>query len=118
MRLQQTPAVAARPLSLQSYLQKNTLQSLKIGTKSADNKGGSSQAELAAACRSFEAFMIGEMLKTMRGEGASERGILAASRGEKIFIQQQCEALGEVMAAREPLGIARLLQQSLTERPR
>jgi len=51
----------------------------------------------------------------MRQGNPLAEGILPAGSGERIFVGQQCEALGSALAAREPLGIARMLRQSLAE---
>ena len=66
-----------------------------------------------AACLRFEGCLLGEMLKTMRDVEGESKGILPVSRGEKMFVRQQCEALGDVLAEQEPLGIARLLGRTI-----
>lgn len=71
------------------------------------------EARTQAACQAFEGFLLGEMLKIMQETVSSQQGLLPQSRAEQMFRRQQAEALGEVLAAREPLGIARLLRQSL-----
>lgn len=66
-------------------------------------------AQMAQAGRTFEGFMLGELLKTMRNAEGQDRGLFPASRAERIFINQQCEALGNALGEREPLGLARML---------
>jgi Rod binding domain-containing protein len=105
----QTPT-AGRPAA--SYRQNNSMFPLKSAAVGADKTNSPSSAQ-ERACQSFEAFMIGEMLKTMRGGGPSAQGVLPVSRAESIYQRQQCEALGEILAQRQPLGIARLLNQTL-----
>ena len=83
--------------------------SLKTAAVETDNNEDTQQQRLRAACQSFEGFMTGELLKAMRQTEASGGGILPTGRAERIFIGQQCEALGEVLARREPLGLGRLL---------
>ncbi|MHB8997146.1 MAG: hypothetical protein ACYC63_18015 [Armatimonadota bacterium] len=61
------------------------------------------------ACQKFEGFLLGEMLKTMRGESNESKGIIPTSRGERIFIRQQCEVLGDILGRNEPLGMRRIL---------
>jgi Rod binding domain-containing protein len=100
-------------LSLQSYQAASGPLGLKLHPQPADNQDGAQQAKLAAACRSFEGFLVGEMLKTMRESTGAAQGVLPVSRAESIFLRQQCEALGEALAQRQPLGIARMLQQSV-----
>ncbi|MGE5530699.1 MAG: hypothetical protein ACM3VW_01110 [Bacteroidota bacterium] len=67
------------------------------------------------ACRKFEGFLLGEMLKTMRGGESDGKGIIPTSRGERIFIGQQCERLGDILGRSEPLGMRRLLVGSNDE---
>ena len=69
------------------------------------------------ACQKFEGFLLGEMLKSMRGEGSDGKGIVPTSRGERIFIRQQCETLGDILGRSEPLGMRRLLVGG-TDQPR
>lgn len=71
------------------------------------------EARTQAACQAFEGFLLGEMMKIMQETVVSQQGLLPTSRAEQMFRRQQAEALGEILAAREPLGIARLLRQSL-----
>lgn len=89
-----------------------TASGLKLHSTAADNKQDTDQQQ-AAACQAFEGFLLGEMLKLMREDGPSGQGVLPVSRAESVFLRQQSEALGEVLAQRQPLGIARLLQRSL-----
>lgn len=106
-------ACAAQTCSLASYRHSGTELLLKSSDTSADKKDeGESKAE-TRACQAFEAFMIGEMMKSMRGDAVGGRGILPISRAESIYVRQQCETLGQVMAEREPLGIASLMRQTL-----
>ncbi len=73
-----------------------------------------SEGQLRQACQRFEGLLLAELLKLMRQTEATNRGLLPVSRAERIFINQQCEALGEALASVEPLGIARLLYQALS----
>ncbi len=66
-------------------------------------------AQMAQAGRAFEGFMLGELLKTMRNAEGQDGGLFPPSRAERIFINQQCEALGNTLGEREPLGLARML---------
>lgn len=70
--------------------------------------------QLRQACQRFEGFLLAELLKLMRHTEVTHKGLLPVSRAERIFIHQQCEALGEALAPLEPLGIARLLYQALS----
>jgi len=69
-----------------------------------------------AVCRKFEGFLLGELFKQMRGGESSGQGILPVSRAERIFQGQQCEVLGDLLAEREPLGLARLLRPQMNEK--
>jgi Rod binding domain-containing protein len=100
-------------LSLQPYRAVSGPFGLKLRPQPTDNQDGAQQAKLTAACGSFEGFLVGEMLKIMRESVGAGQGVLPVSRAETIFVRQQCEALGEVLAQRQPLGIARMLQQSV-----
>ena len=91
----------------------DALGGLKGRPEQADKGSGRTATELEAACRSFEAFFIAQMLDVMREAGESDRGLLPTSRAEKIFLAQQNEALAEVLADREPLGVARMLREAL-----
>jgi len=66
-------------------------------------------AQLSQAGRAFEGFMLGELLKVMRNAEGESRGVIPVGRAERIFVNQQCEALGEALAQTEPLGLARML---------
>lgn len=103
----------SQSLPLSRYLQPPGQQSLKLTASSADKKDDPTQLRLQAAGRSFEGFMLGEMLKEMRRSEDAAGGILKPSRAEKMFVEQQCEALGDLLAAREPLGLARLLRSTI-----
>lgn len=65
--------------------------------------------DAGAVCRKFEGFLLGELFKQMREGEISGKGIIPVSRAESIFIRQQCETLGDLLAERGPLGLARLL---------
>lgn len=80
----------------------------------ADNKADDPAGRLSGACRQFEGFMLGELLKAMQ---PSEGGFIPRGRAERVFMNQQCEALGEALAAREPLGLARLLRETIRPNP-
>jgi Rod binding domain-containing protein len=82
---------------------------LKREVAVADNKDDTRQQRLRKACTDFEGMMLGELLKTMRQTEGDDSGILPTGRAERIFINQQCEALGDVLAQREPLGLGRML---------
>lgn len=86
---------------------------LKLATTTADKKEDPSQLRERDACRSFEGFMLGELLKQMRQAEGSDGGILPRSRAEKMFANQQCEALADLLASREPLGLADLIRSSI-----
>ena len=104
------------PYTRQKTLRLSTdsgLPAPKPGAELADNKDGISDTKTRAACRSFEAFMIAQMLRVMYEAGENAKGILPAGRAEKIFRSQQCDALGEVLASREPVGITRLLAEAV-----
>lgn len=88
---------------------------LKSAPSVTDNTDERWSSDLSQACEAFEGLLIGEMLKAMRQSSAIAEGILPMGSGERIFMAQQCEALGSALAQREPLGIARLLLQSLAE---
>lgn len=79
-----------------------------------DRKG--STKDPGAVCRKFEGFLLGELFKQMRNSETSGKGILPVSRAERIFIGQQCETLGDLLAQREPLGLARLLRPQMSEK--
>lgn len=70
--------------------------------------GRADEAKLKAAGQAFEGFLLGEMIKIMQETVRSEQGLLPPNRAEQMFRRQQAEALGEALAAREPLEIARL----------
>ena len=93
-------------------------QGIKLTPPVTDNKADQVGSRLHGACRQFEGFMLGELLKAMQ---PSDSGFLRRGRAERMFINQQCEALGELLAAREPLGLARLLRETIrpgqTSRP-
>lgn len=72
------------------------------------------QQRLNAACRGFEGVLLGEMLKAMQQAEKDPGGIIPTSRAERIFLQQQCEVLGDYLAQGEPLGVARLMRQALS----
>lgn len=65
--------------------------------------------DLGPACRRFEGFLLGELFKQMREGETGGQGIIPVTRAESIFVRQQCEMLGDLMAQREPLGLARML---------
>lgn len=79
-----------------------------------DPKG--SAKDPGAVCRKFEGFLLGELFKQMREGETNGRGILPVSRAERIFRAQQCEVLGDLLAEREPLGLARLLRPQMNEK--
>jgi hypothetical protein len=72
-------------------------------------EGTARETRTRDACRKFEGFLLGEMLKTMRGADSDGKGVIPTSRGERIFIRQQCETLGDILGRSEPLGMRRLL---------
>jgi Rod binding domain-containing protein len=87
-------------------------------TSSAPESTPDSRAEqLTKASRGFEGFMLGELLKTMRNAEGADRGIIRTSRAERIFINQQCEVLGNLLAEGEPLGLGRLLSSQAAAAP-
>jgi Rod binding domain-containing protein len=100
-------------MPLVKCLHASDAKALKLTGAAADRQNDPNQARVQSACKSFEGFMLGEMMKQMRPVEESEGGILPTSRGEKMFSAQRCEALGEQLAAREPLGLARLLRSAI-----
>ena len=68
-------------------------------------------ARLREACVEFEAVLLGQMLRQMRGR-PSDRGLLPNSSAGAIFWNQYCEALGTVTAKRSPLGLAQMLYEA------
>jgi len=84
----------------------------------ADTKLSPAKAEerTGPACRKFEGFLLGELLKQMRDSETSGKGLVPVSRAEHIFVRQQCEILGDLLAEREPLGLARMLRSQATEK--
>jgi Rod binding domain-containing protein len=102
-----------RALPLAQHLHGADTRPLKLPAQVADNKDDLVQRKLQKASQSFEGFMIGELLKAMRATEQTSEGILPTSRAEKMFTNQQCEALATIIAAREPLGLARLLRSNV-----
>jgi Rod binding domain-containing protein len=117
------PAAGSQPLSetkclsLQSYRPAGATPALKLGPHPADKEDGAAEDRLRAACQSFEGLLVGEMMKAMRQTSPAGEGVLAVGRGESIFAAQQCEALGSVLAERQPLGIAGMLWRALGRGP-
>lgn len=95
------------------YLHPTPAEGLKLAGGPADTKDDSVQLRVREACRQFEGFWLGEMLKAMREAGGEREGLVPVSRAEKIFVRQQCETLGDILAEQEPLGIARLLGSNI-----
>jgi hypothetical protein len=108
------PALTAGPHAERSYREAS---GPRRGTSPADadvrvpteQSTTASDIRTRDACQKFEGFLLGEMLKTMRGENTESKGIIPTSRGERIFIRQQCETLGDILGRSEPLGMRRLL---------
>ena len=112
MRLTDKPT----EIPLAKYQPKPPL-ALDAGTAAKTKTSPSSGAkDPSAVCRKFEGFLLGELLKQMREVETSGKGILPVSRAERIFIAQQCETLGDLLAEREPLGLARLLRPQMSEK--
>lgn len=86
---------------------------LKSPSSAADRTDTGERRRLEEACRSFEGFFLGEMLKSMQDSALAARGALPLRRAEQIFRRQQAEELGQILARQEPLGIARLMRQAL-----
>lgn len=89
---------------------------LKTPVRKTDRGNEARNEDLRQACQAFEGMLLGEMLKAMRSSGTMGEGILPVGAGERVFTAQQSEALGAVLARREPLGITRVLLDSLTRR--
>lgn len=87
---------------------------LKTPASPTDRRNEARQSDLRQACQAFEGMLLGEMLKVMRNDSPMGEGILPTGTGERIFAAQQSEALGSTLARSEPLGIARMLLESLT----
>lgn len=98
---------------LTPYLPLGAATGLKLSRPVADKEEDAAQLRERHACRKFEGFLLGEMLKQMRNPDGLSGGLIPASRAERMFIGQQCEALGDLLAAQEPLGLARLLRSNI-----
>jgi Rod binding domain-containing protein len=97
--------------------QHQTKPALSLSAKTATKTTGSGGApDPTAVCRKFEGFLLGELFKQMRNGETRGQGIIPVSRAERIFIAQQCETLGDLMAEREPLGLARLLRPQMNDK--
>jgi flagellar protein FlgJ len=87
-------------------------QSLKEpGAKAQDPK---QLDQLRKVSQDFESLFLAYMLKTMK-QAIPKSGYLGDSQGEKIFTEMKDEELAKGMAKAGGIGLARLLEQQLTQ---
>jgi peptidoglycan hydrolase FlgJ len=87
-------------------------QGLKdAGAKAQDPK---QMEQLRKVSQDFESLFLAYMLKTMK-QAIPKSGYLGDSQGEKIFTEMKDEELAKGMARAGGIGLARLLEQQLTQ---
>lgn len=71
-------------------------------------------AQLRKVSQDFESLFLAYMMKTMK-QAIPKSGYLGDSQGEKIFTEMKDEELAKGMAKAGGIGLARLLEQQLTQ---
>lgn len=78
---------------------------------------GAQEARLRQVAQEFEAILLTQMLKTMRGRG-EDRGVMAMGRAGRIVRDLHDEELGRSLAGAGGIGLAAILIEALRDRDR
>ena len=85
-----------QPLTRDNTMVKKTVET-------ADSVVSTNDARLQEACRSFEVFMVAQMLKTISEGRVKGEGVIPESRAEKIFEAQRMEIVAEQVVDAFPI---------------